>query len=469
MSANLYALLKSRFPEDRSAPCLVLPGGETVSYGALEVGVGRMAALLTAKGVQPGDRVAAQTRKSPAALMLYLASLQTGAVFLPLNTAYTEAEIAYFLEDAEPKLFVQDAESLAGEAAGLAPLTEIHPAAPDDLAALVYTSGTTGRAKGAMLSHANLAANALALVEAWGFTGDDVLLHALPIFHVHGLFVAVHCALLSGAPMLWLERFDEDAVLGALPRATVMMGVPTFYTRLLADPRFTAEAAAHMRVFISGSAPLLESAFAAFEARTGKRILERYGMSEAQMITTNPLNGARLAGSVGFPLPGVSLRIAGGAETGVVEIKGPSVTSGYWRNPEKTRDAFTADGWFITGDIGRLDADGRLWLSGRANDLVISGGLNVYPKEIELVLDDLPGVVESAVIGLPHPDLGEAVAAVIAGSGDEAEVIRAAREKLASFKTPKRVVFVADLPKNAMGKVEKATLRKRYADLFAKP
>jgi malonyl-CoA/methylmalonyl-CoA synthetase len=465
-SGNLYALLQSRFPADRSAPCLILPGDEAISFGAIEAGVGRMAALLRAKGVLPGERVAAQTRKSPAALMLYLASLQTGAVFLPLNTAYTAAEVGYFLADAEPRLFVQDAEALARDARGLEPLAQVHPAAAADLAALVYTSGTTGRAKGAMLSHANLAANALALVEAWGFTDEDVLLHALPIFHVHGLFVAVHCALLSGAPMLWLARFEEEAVLGALPHATVMMGVPTFYTRLLADPRFTAEAAAHMRLFISGSAPLLEGAFAAFEARTGKRILERYGMSEAQMITTNPLNGERLAGSVGFPLPGVRLRIAGGGETGVVEITGPSVTSGYWRNPEKTRDAFTADSWFITGDIGRLDADGRLWLSGRANDLIISGGLNVYPKEIELVLDDLPGVVESAVIGLPHPDFGEAVTAVIAGAGDEAEVIRAARDKLAAFKTPKRVIFVADLPRNAMGKVEKATLRKQYSDLF---
>jgi malonyl-CoA/methylmalonyl-CoA synthetase len=466
-SRNLYALLQSRFPRDRSAPCLIQPSGETISYGALEAGVGRMAALLRAKGVAPGDRVAAQTQKSPAALMLYLASLKAGAVFLPLNTAYTGAEVGYFLEDAEPRLFVQEAEALAREAEGLEPLDHVHPAQADDLAALVYTSGTTGRAKGAMLSHGNLAANALALVEAWGFTGEDVLLHALPIFHVHGLFVAVHCALLSGAPMLWLERFDEDAVLAALPRASVMMGVPTFYTRLLADPGFTAEAAAHMRLFISGSAPLLESAFVAFETRTGKRILERYGMSEAQMITTNPLHGVRLAGSVGFPLPGVSARIAGDAATGVVEITGPSVTSGYWRNAEKTQAAFTPDGWFITGDVGRLDADGRLWLSGRANDLIISGGLNVYPKEIELVLDDLPGVVESAVIGLPHPDFGEAVTAVIAGEGEEEEIIRAARERLAAFKAPKRVIFVPDLPRNAMGKVEKAALRKRYANLFA--
>lgn len=267
--------------------------------------------------------------------------------------------------------------------------------------------------------------------------------------------------------MLWLDRFDEDRVLAALPRASVMMGVPTFYARLLADPRFTAQAAAPLRLFISGSAPLLESQFDAFEARTGKRILERYGMSEAQMITTNPLDGERLAGSVGYPLPGVTLRIAGGEETGVVEISGPSVASGYWRNPEKTKTAFTADGFFITGDIGRTDPDGRLWLSGRANDLIISGGLNVYPKEIELVLDELPGVVESAVIGLPHADFGEAVCAVIAGEGDEAAVIAAAREKLAAFKTPKRVIFVAELPKNAMGKVEKAALRRAHADLFS--
>jgi malonyl-CoA/methylmalonyl-CoA synthetase len=466
VSGNLYALLKSRFPSDPEAPCLILPDGRQVSYDVLQTGTGRMAALLTAKGIRPGDRIASQTPKSPAALMLYLACLQIGAVFLPLNTAYTDAEVGYFREDAEPALFIRDIAAVAAEAHGHDPLDRIHPVAAEDLASLVYTSGTTGRAKGAMLSHANLASNALALVEAWGFSGEDILLHALPIFHVHGLFVASHCALLSGAPMLWLDHFSEDDVLAALPRATVMMGVPTFYTRLMADPRFTAAATAHMRLFISGSAPLLESAFDAFEARTGMRLLERYGMSEAQMITTNPLDGERLAGSVGFPLPGVSLRIAAGAETGVVEIKGPSVTSGYWRNPEKTRLAFTPDGWFITGDIGRLDADGRLWLSGRANDLIISGGLNVYPKEIELILDDLPGVVESAVVGLPHPDFGEAVCAVIAGRGEESEIIRAARAKLAAFKAPKRVVFVADLPRNAMGKVEKAVLRRTYAGLF---
>jgi malonyl-CoA/methylmalonyl-CoA synthetase len=463
---NLYALLQSRFPADRSAPCLLLPDGDDLSYGALEDGVGRLAALLLAKGVGVGDRVAAQTAKSPQGLMLYLASLQIGAVFLPLNPAYTASEIAYFRQDAEPALFVTEADELAREAEAFSPRTIIHDSQPGALAALVYTSGTTGRAKGAMLSHHNLASNALALHTAWGFSGDDVLLHALPIFHVHGLFVAIHCALLSGAPMLWLPRFEEDAVLTALPRATVMMGVPTFYGRLLADPRFTAEAAAHMRLFISGSAPLLESAFDAFEARTGMRILERYGMSEAQMITTNPLQGERLAGSVGFPLSGVALRIAGGARTGVVEITGPSVTSGYWRNAEKTAQAFTADGFFITGDVGRLDAEGRLWLSGRANDLIISGGLNVYPKEIELVLDELAGVTESAVIGVPHADFGEAVVAVIAGAGDETDIIGACRERLAAFKTPKRVIFVDDLPRNVMGKVEKAALRRLYATLF---
>jgi malonyl-CoA/methylmalonyl-CoA synthetase len=463
---NLYALLQSRFPADRSAPCLLMPDGTNLSYGALEDGVGRLAALLVAKGVGVGDRVAMQTGKSPEAVMLYLATLQIGAVFLPLNPAYTAAEVDYFRSDAEPALFVSDAVALAREADSISPRMEIRDATDGDLAALVYTSGTTGRAKGAMLSHHNLASNALALQEAWGFTGDDVLLHALPIFHVHGLFVAIHSALLSGAPMLWLPRFEEDAVLAALPRATVMMGVPTFYTRLLADPRFTAEVAAHMRLFISGSAPLLESAFDAFEARTGFRILERYGMSEAQMITTNPLHGERLAGSVGFPLPGVSVRIAGDEATGVVEITGPSITAGYWRNPEKTEQAFTPDGFFITGDIGRLDTDGRLWLSGRANDLIISGGLNVYPKEIELVLDELPGVSESAVIGVGHPDFGEAVVAVIAGAGDEAAIVAACRARLAAFKSPKRVVFVADLPRNAMGKVEKATLRRTYADLF---
>jgi len=463
MSGNLYALLASRFPEDRSAPAFVLAGAGSISYGEIEAGVGRLAALLRRKGVAPGDRVAVQAPKSFEAVMLYLATLKLGAVHLPLNTAYTAAEIAYFVADAEPALLATDAVALAAEAAGLEPLDAIHPAREQDLAAIVYTSGTTGRSKGAMLSHGALAANGLALTTAWGFRRDDVLLHALPIYHVHGLFVAIHCVLLAGARMLWLERFDVDQVIAGLARATVMMGVPTYYARLLADPRFQSDAAAGMRLFISGSAPLLGSVFAEFEARTGQRLLERYGMSEAAIITSNPLDGERLAGSVGYPLPGVELRLGAG---GVVQIKGPSVTGGYWRNPARTAEAFTADGYFITGDVGRQDPDGRLWLSGRTSDLIISGGLNVYPKEIELVLDELAGVAESAVIGCPHPDFGEAVVAVIAGDGDEAAVIAAARARLAAFKAPKRVFFVADLPRNAMGKVLKAELRRRYADAF---
>jgi malonyl-CoA/methylmalonyl-CoA synthetase len=319
-----------------------------------------------------------------------------------------------------------------------------------------------------MLSHGNLAANALALYDAWGFTPDDVLLHALPIFHVHGLFVALHCALLGGCPMVWLAKFADAEVLAGLARATVMMGVPTFYTRLLANPAFTADAAKNVRLFICGSAPLLESTFGQFEARTGQRILERYGMSEAAIITSNPLNGERLAGSVGFPLPGVELRIGGGEDTGVIEIRGPSVFSGYWWMPEKTAEEFTADGFFITGDVGRQDPDGRVWISGRAKDLIISGGYNVYPKEVELVLDEMDGVVESAVIGVPHPDFGEGVAAVVIGRGEEAALIAAARAKLAAFKTPKRVLFVDELPRNAMGKVQKNILRETYKDLYSK-
>lgn len=463
MNGNLYALLTARFPADRSKAAFLLPDGGEISYRALVEGTGRLAALLRARGVAPGDRVAVQAPKSPEAVMLYLAVLQTGAVFLPLNTAYTQAEVDYFVADAEPALLVTDAVALAAEAAGLTPLATIHEAAATDLAALVYTSGTTGRSKGAMLTHGALAANGQALADAWGFTGADTLLHALPIYHVHGLFIALHCVFLTGATLLWLPKFDEDAVLAALPRASVMMGVPTFYTRLLADVRFTRQSAEHMRLFVCGSAPLLPSTFEEFEARTGVRILERYGMSEVIIITTNPLRGERIAGSVGYPLPGVELRVA---DDGVVQIKGPSVTAGYWRNPQKTAEAFTADGFFITGDVGRQDADGRLWLSGRVSDMIISGGLNVYPKEIELVLDEMPGVVESAVIGLPHPDFGEAVAAVIAGDGDEATMIAATRERLAAFKCPKRVFFVADLPRNTMGKVLKAELRRTYADAF---
>ncbi|MDB5494873.1 MAG: matB [Phenylobacterium sp.] len=469
MSENLYDRLAGGFPADRAKPCFLTSDGAAISYGALEAGAAQVAGRLIALGVEPGDRVALQAEKSPEAVMVYLGTLKAGAVFLPLNAAYTAAEIDYFRADAEPKVFVSDPPAFVAEAQGAAPLEETVARAAADLAAIIYTSGTTGRSKGAMLSHGNLAANALALHEIWGFSAEDVLLHALPIFHVHGLFVALHCAFLSGAPMVWLPRFADAEVLAGLSRATVMMGVPTFYTRLLANPDFTRDTAAHMRLFICGSAPLLPSTFAEFEDRTGQRILERYGMSEAVIITSNPLDGDRLAGSVGYPLPGVELRIAG-AETGVVEIRGPSVFSGYWRNPGKTAEEFTADGFFITGDVGRQDPDGRVWISGRAKDLIISGGYNVYPKEVELVLDELAGVVESAVIGVPHPDFGEGVVAVVIGqrgfAGDEAALIAQARAQLAAYKAPKRVMFVDELPRNTMGKVQKNLLRERYAALF---
>jgi malonyl-CoA/methylmalonyl-CoA synthetase len=466
MSENLYERLSAGFPANRDAPCFLLGDGGEISYGELAAQAARIAGHLTALGVRPGDRVALQAEKSPQAVMIYLATLMAGAVFLPLNTAYTPAEVNYFLKDAEPAQFIQDAPGFVAQAAGATPLSAAVPRAADDLASIIYTSGTTGRSKGAMLTHGNLAANATALHRIWGFTPADVLLHALPIFHVHGLFVALHCAFLSGCPMVWLPRFADAEVLAGLGRATVMMGVPTFYTRLLANPGFTREAASGVRLFICGSAPLLEGAFAEFEARTGQRILERYGMSEAAIITSNPLDGDRAAGSVGFPLPGVDLRIEGG-ETGVIQIRGPSVFPGYWRMPDKTREEFTADGFFITGDIGRRDPDGRVWISGRAKDLIISGGYNVYPKEIELVLDELAGIEESAVIGVPHADLGEAVVAVAIGKGDEAATIAAARAQLAGFKAPKRVFFVAELPRNAMGKVQKNLLRETYAKTFA--
>ncbi|MFC3070387.1 malonate--CoA ligase [Phenylobacterium soli] len=474
MSENLYELLAAGFAAARDKACFILSDGREISYGTLEAGAAQVAGHLKALGVEPGDRVALQAEKSPEAVMVYLGTLKAGAVYLPLNSAYTAAEVEYFRKDAEPKVFVDDPSAFVAQAEAAAPLVEPVARAAFDLASIIYTSGTTGRSKGAMLSHGNLAANALALHRAWGFTPDDVLLHALPIFHVHGLFVAMHCAFLSGAPMVWLPKFADAEVLAGLKRATVMMGVPTFYTRLLANPGFTREAAAHMRLFICGSAPLLPSTFEDFEQRTGMRILERYGMSEAVIITSNPLDGERIAGSVGYPLPGVELRIdagEGGGDTGVIQIRGPSVFGGYWRMPEKTAEEFTADGFFITGDVGRQDADGRVWISGRAKDLIISGGYNVYPKEVELVLDETPGVVESAVIGVPHPDFGEGVVAVVIGAPgarlDEAALIASARRDLAAYKTPKRVVFVDELPRNTMGKVQKKLLRERYAALFA--
>jgi len=465
MSSNLYDRLAEGFAPDRAKPCFILADGSEVSYGALETAAAHVAGHLKATGLKPGDRLGLHVDKSVEAVMIYLGVLKAGCVFMPLNPAYTATEVDYFLSDAEPALFVTDAQAFLAEARTADPLLTAVERASSDLAALIYTSGTTGRSKGAMLTHGNLISNAETLFEIWGFSSGDILLHALPIFHVHGLFIALHTALLGGCSMIWLSKFTDKEVIASLADATVMMGVPTFYTRLLANPAFTRETASRVRLFISGSAPLLATTFAAFEERTGQRILERYGMSEAAIITSNPLNGERMAGSVGYPLPGVELRIEGGKETGGIQIRGPSVFSGYWRMAEKTQEAFL-EGWFVTGDVGRQDADGRVWISGRAKDLIISGGFNVYPKEIELVLDDLDGVVESAVIGVPHPDFGEGVVAVVMGVGDEAWVIAEARRRLAAFKAPKRVVFVPDLPRNAMGKVLKASLRDRYNDLF---
>jgi malonyl-CoA/methylmalonyl-CoA synthetase len=445
--------------------------GGRLSYAAMNLLVDRIATALAQRAVIPGDRVVAQVEKSPEAIALYLACLRLGAAFVPLNTAYTDVEVAYFLSDADPKIAV-------GVARGGVPLAELvrnesagarspATAQPSDLAALLYTSGTTGRSKGAMLTRANLATNAIALAQAWHFTQSDVLLHALPIFHVHGLFVAINTVLASGSSMLFLSKFDADEVVRLLPEATVMMGVPTFYTRLLQLPGFTREACASIRLFVSGSAPLLAETHREFRARTGHAILERYGMSETLMNTSNPYDGERVAGSVGPPLPGVEVRIA---EGGMIEVRGPNVFRGYWRMPEKTAAEFRQDGFFITGDVGHFDRRGYLFLVGRAKDLIISGGFNVYPIEVETEIDALTGVAESAVIGVPHPDFGEGVTAVVvprAGAAlDEGTVRAALEQRLAKYKLPKRIVFVTEMPRNAMGKVQKAQLRERYRDLY---
>ena len=496
MNANLYALFERHFPDGAEQPCLVIPNGPVIHYDDLAAASAQVAHALVAAGCRPGDRVAAQVDKDWRVLALYLACLRAGLVYLPLNSGYQKAELGYFFGDAEPRVIVCTPERL-GVVATLArdatvlTIPELFDRAapqptafatleraPDDLAAILYTSGTTGRSKGAMLTHRNLASNGLALVEIWGFTRGDVLLHALPIYHVHGLFVAIHCALLSGSRMLWLPKFDAAEVTALLPRATVMMGVPTFYARLLAEPAFDRERCRSIRLFVSGSAPLLAETFEAFRERTGHAILERYGMTEAGMITSNPLDGARVGGTVGKPLPSVDLRIMGeggrpcGPETiGSVEIRGPNVFAGYWRMPEKTREEFSADGWFRTGDVGEWVGDGPargyLRLVGRAKDLIITGGLNVYPKEIEEHIDEMDGVEESAVIGVPDPDFGEAVAAVVVGKPGhtltEASVIAALKGEIASFKVPKRVHFADELPRNAMGKVQKALLRERFS------
>ncbi|WP_165222716.1 malonate--CoA ligase [Affinirhizobium pseudoryzae] len=503
MSNHLFdAIRKGLQPE---APFIETKAGRIWSYGDMLSLSGRLANTLIALGVTPGDRVAVQVEKSPEALMLYLACVRAGAVYLPLNTAYTLTELDYFIGDAEPRLVVCSPKSREG----LGPIAAAHGArvetlddqgggsmieaaagasdvfsdiarGPDDLAAILYTSGTTGRSKGAMLTHDNLLSNALTLREYWRFTSADRLIHALPIFHTHGLFVASNVTLISGASMYFLPKFDADEALSLMASSTVMMGVPTFYVRLVQSPRLTREATVGMRLFISGSAPLLAETHRQFQAMTGKAILERYGMTETNMNTSNPYDGERIAGTVGFPLPGVSLRVTdpetGAAvadgETGMIEVKGPNVFKGYWRMPEKTAAEFRTDGFFITGDLGKVDERGYVHIVGRGKDLVISGGYNVYPKEVETEIDQIEGVEESAVIGVPHPDLGEGVTAVVVkkpeAAVDERAILMHLEPRLARYKQPKRILFQDELPRNTMGKVQKNILRQTYENLYGR-
>jgi malonyl-CoA/methylmalonyl-CoA synthetase len=511
---NLFVALRDAFPAELDTVAIETGDGELLAYTwrDLERGTAMLANLLDSLELPAGARVAVQTEKSVEALMLYLAVLRAGLVYLPLNTAYQSAEIEYFIGNAEPSVVVCSGKNFgwvsriafkAGtghvftlnddRSGSLLERAAVHgdvhtPAqrSNDDLAAILYTSGTTGRSKGAMLSHGNLSSNARVLKEYWGWQSGDVLIHALPIFHVHGLFVASHGALLNGSRMIWFSKFDPKAVIARLPDATVFMGVPTLYVRLLGEKAFDRHACRHMRLFVSGSAPLLIETFNEFRARTGHTILERYGMSETVMLTSNPYRrdegegrGERRGGTVGFPLPGVGVRVVDDAgqpcpagETGHLQVHGPNVFAGYWRMPEKTHEEFTADGWFRTGDVGRIAADGYVTIVGRSKDLIISGGYNVYPAEIEGVLNEMPGIAESAVVGVPHPDFGEAVIAVVVArpgaQPDAGSMIGALKSQIANFKVPKQVFVVPELPRNTMGKVQKNLLRDQHRALFAK-
>jgi malonyl-CoA/methylmalonyl-CoA synthetase len=503
-NANLFSRLFDDL-DDPNRLAIETVDGRHISYGDLVARAGQMANVLVSRGVKTGDRVAAQTEKSVSGLVLYLATVRAGAIYLPLNTAYTLNELDYFITDAEPSLVVCDpskAEGIATIAAkvgakvetlgpdGKGSLTDAADQAStafatvmrgnDDLAAILYTSGTTGRSKGAMLSHDNLASNSRSLVGYWRFTTKDVLIHALPIYHTHGLFVASNVTLFARASMIFLPKFDPDLVIRLMGRATVLMGVPTFYTRLLQNPALSKETTSHMRLFISGSAPLLADTHREWAARTGHAVLERYGMTETNMNTSNPYDGERVPGAVGHPLPGVSVRVTDpetGKEIardsiGMIEVRGPNVFKGYWRMPEKTKSEFRDDGFFITGDLGKIDDKGYLHILGRGKDLVISGGFNVYPKEIESEIDAMPGVVESAVIGVPHADFGEGVTAVVVCHPDagvsETAILKGLDGRLAKFKMPKRVFIVDELPRNTMGKVQKNVLRDMYEDIYAR-
>src|SRR3982075_462358 len=504
MNANLFSRLFDSL-DDPNRLAIETIDGQRISYADLMARAGRTANVLVNSGVKPGDRVAAQTEKSVPGLVLYLAAVRAGAVYLPHNPAYTLNDLEYFITDAEPSLVVCDpskAEGFAPIAAkvgakvetlgadGKGSLTDAAAKAPsefktveranDDLAAILYTSGTTGRSKGAMLTHDNLASNSFSLVDYWRFTDKDVLIHALPIYHTHGLFVASNVTLFARASMIFLPKLDPELIIKLMARSTVLMGVPTFYTRLLQSPSLNKQAAKHMRLFISGSAPLLADTHREWAARTGHAVLERYGMTETNMNTSNPYDGDRVPGAVGHALPGVTVRVTDpdtgkelARETiGMIEVKGPNVFKAYWRMPEKTKAEFRADGFFITGDLGKIDDKGYVHILGRGKDLVISGGFNVYPKEIESEIDAMPGVVESAVIGVPHADFGEGVTAVVVcnkdAKVDEASVLKALDGRLAKFKMPKRVIVVDELPRNAMGKVQKNILRDTYADIYAR-
>ncbi len=498
-SHNLFDLFRSRFPADEGTLFLRVNDGRTFTYGDLMRISAQYANVLIASGLKPGDRVAVQIEKSPEGVFLYLACLRAGAIFLPLNTAYQAEELDYFIGDAEPSIVVGDpaaqaladlctarkcpcfltlgadgAGTLTDQSRDAAQMFETVPRAESDLAAILYSSGTTGRPKGVMLTHANLAANAAALHKIWRFAPDDVLLHTLPIFHTHGLFVALNTVLLNGTGMIFHPKFKADAVIADLPNATIFMGVPTYYVRLLAHPKFTRDTCRTIRLFLSGSAPLLDETARAFSERTGQQIVERYGMTEAGIITSADVDKPRSAGDVGWPLPGVSLRIADSdnkelprGETGEIQIKGAGLFKGYWRKPEKTAEDFTADGFFKTGDLARLDENGMVAIVGRAKDMMICGGFNVYPKEIEAIIDGLPGVVESAVVGMPHPDFGEAGLAVLTMTpGADALTTQTLRDllkkDLANYKIPKLLVLADELPRNAMGKVQKNLLRDTY-------
>lgn len=491
MSENLFNILSKACEGNQDKEFLVTSNYGTASYAEFFDRAGRYAAALQACGVAKGERVLVKTSKSMDVLALYVGCLQLGAIYVPVNPLSTSDEVSFFVDDAEPALVIFDpdeeistdvqSESIGpeGSLTSLAEANnrEITIQAHDgtDVAAMLYTSGTTGRPKGAMISHLALISNGVALNKIWGFDTTDVLLHSLPIFHVHGLFVAIHCAMLSGATIILLDKFSVDEVLESLPRSTVMMGVPTYYTRLLSNEAFNADLCSGMRLFTSGSAPMTEQTHSAFHDRTGHRILERYGMTEAGIITSNPLNGDRIPGSVGFALPGMELRVAidgrtcDAHENGIVEVKGDHLFNGYWRQAEKTSATFQDDGFLITGDIGNLDEHGRLYLEGRSTDLIISGGENIYPKEVELCLDDFSEVLESAVIGVPHPDLGEAVVAIVVADGSISipKLRDHVKKKLAGSKQPKEYLLVSELPRNTMGKVQKSTLRNSHADLFS--